>query len=37
VTIAGWLFMSLSCGAVTVLTVFCYTRILRGSRTGRGG
>jgi hypothetical protein len=35
VTAAGWLFMLLSCGAVTALTIFCYVRMLRGSRRRR--
>jgi hypothetical protein len=35
VTVGGWLFMSLSCGTVTALTIFCYARMLRASRRGR--
>jgi hypothetical protein len=27
-TLAGWLFMLVSCGLVTVLTAFCYYRVL---------
>ncbi len=34
-TAGGWLFMILSCGAVTALTVFCYVRLLRASRRDR--
>ena len=28
-TIGGWILMSLSCGTVTGLMVFCYYRLLR--------
>jgi len=31
-TWAGWLLMTLSCGAVLSLTVFCYARVLRTPR-----
>ncbi len=27
-TVAGWVLMLLSCGAVIVLTAFCYYRVL---------
>ncbi len=32
-TVYGWIFMLLSCGFVTALTVFCYCRVLRAPTT----
>ena len=31
-TAAGWLLMIVSCGSVTALVIFCYSRLLRGPR-----
>ncbi|MGQ9651333.1 MAG: hypothetical protein ACUVXJ_14585 [Phycisphaerae bacterium] len=31
-TWAGWMLMTLSCGAVLVLMIFCYRRVLRTPR-----
>lgn len=34
-TVAGWLLMTVSCGTVSALTVFCYLRLLRGPGADR--
>jgi hypothetical protein len=34
-TISGWILMTLSCGSVTALLVFCYVRLFRIGRPPR--